>query len=112
MGRKPCVSKPKRFKAIMSKSPQKDRLIQNALIASRDGKGVAREKQLLHEFLGAFYQQVPADDLAGWKAEDLSRVAGAMCAWGAERKAGELKVRVLNPEQKRDGWHIPHTVIQ
>ena len=95
----------------MSKSPQKDRLIQNALIASRDGKGVAKEKQLLHEFLGAFYQQVPADDLTGWKAEDLSRVAGAMCDWGAERKAGQLKVRVFNPEQKRDGWHIPHTVI-
>src|SRR3954466_7161540 len=84
----------------MSKSPQKDRLIQNALIASRDGKGVAKEKQLLHEFLGAFYQQVPADDLLGWKAEDLSRVAGQMCDWGAERKQGQLKVRVFNPEQK------------
>ncbi len=95
----------------MSKSPQKDRLIQNALIASRDVKGMAKEKQLLHEFLGAFYQQVPADDLAGWKAEDLSRVAGTMCDWGAERKPGTLKVRVYNPDQKRDGWNIPHTVI-
>ncbi|TAL38005.1 MAG: NAD-glutamate dehydrogenase [Alphaproteobacteria bacterium] len=96
----------------MSKSPQKDRLIQNALIASRDSKGVAKEKQLLHEFLGAFYQQVPADDLTGWKAEDLSRVAGSMCDFGAERKLGNVKLRVFNPEQKRDGWHIPHTVIQ
>ncbi|MEZ0224292.1 MAG: NAD-glutamate dehydrogenase, partial [Alphaproteobacteria bacterium] len=96
----------------MSKSPQKDRLIQNALIASRDGKGVAKEKQLLHEFLGAFYRQVPADDLTGWKAEDLSRVAGSMCDFGAERKPGNVKLRVFNPEQKRDGWAIPHTVVQ
>ncbi len=96
----------------MSKSPQKDRLIQNALIASRDGKGVAKEKQLLHEFLGAFYQQVPADDLTGWKAEDLSRVAGSMMDWGMDRATGTAKVRAFNPELKRDGWHIPHTVVQ
>ena len=97
----------------MAKQPQKDRLIENALIASREGrKALSRENQLLHEFLGAFYQQVPADDLSGWKAEDLSRVAAAMCEMGAERKAGQLKVRVFNPEQKRDGWHIPHTVVQ
>lgn len=96
----------------MSKSPQKDRLIQNALIASREGKGVKKENQLLHEFLSAFYQQVPPDDLQGWKAEDLSRVAGSMCDWAHERASAQVKVRVFNPELKRDGWHIPHTVIQ
>ncbi|HYD19073.1 MAG TPA: hypothetical protein VEF76_11400, partial [Patescibacteria group bacterium] len=96
----------------MSKSPQKDRLIQNALIASREGKGVKKENQLLHEFLSAFYQQVPPDDLQGWKAEDLSRVATSMCEWAAERASGQLKVRVFNPELKRDGWHIPHTVVE
>jgi len=97
----------------MAKQPQKDRLIQNALIAAREGKKtVSRENQLLHEFLGAFYQQVPADDLSGWKAEDLSRVATAMCDWGRDRKAAQLKVKVYNPEQKRDGFTIPHTVVQ
>jgi len=98
----------------MVKTPQqKERLIQNALIASRDGKKtMSRDNQLLHDFLGAFYRQVPGDDLQGWKAEDLSRVATAMRDWGADRKPGQLKVQVFNPEQKRDGWQTAHTVIQ
>ena len=95
----------------MTKAQQKERLIQNAIIASRGGKGGAKN-QLLHEYLSAFYFQVPVDDLDGWKAEKLSRVAKSMCEWGMERVPGQLKVRAFNPDLKRDGWHAPHTVVQ
>ncbi|MBI1215970.1 MAG: NAD-glutamate dehydrogenase, partial [Alphaproteobacteria bacterium] len=97
----------------MTKSQQKERLIQNALTVSRENKKtVSKENRVLHDFLGAFYKYVPADDLSGWKAEDISIVAKSMCDWGRERKQGQHKIRVFNPELKRDGWHIPFTVLE
>lgn len=88
----------------MSSSPKKEKIIQGAI-------AVSKENKLINAFLQNFYRQVPVEDLAGWKAEDLSVVARSMCDWGAEKKTGTHKVRVFNPEKKRDGWHIPHTVI-
>ena len=70
------------------------------------------EKKLLSGFSKAFYRQVPVDDIAGWTATELAEVAGSMCDWAEARKAGEHKVKAFTPDHKRDGWHIPHTVLQ
>lgn len=63
-------------------------------------------------FMDAFYRQVPPEDLAGWKKEDLATVAKSMGDWTELRKTGQQKIRVFNPDQKKDGWHVPHTVVQ
>ena len=77
-----------------------------------EGKNMSIEKKLLTGFSKAFYKQIPIDDIASWKAEELNEVAASMCAWAETRKTGEHKIKVFTPDQKRDGWHIPHTVIQ
>ncbi len=77
-----------------------------------EGKNMSIEKKLLSGFSKAFYSQVPIDDVAGWKAENLNAVATSICSWAETRKSGVQKVRVFTPEQDRDGWRVPHNVIQ
>src|SRR5690606_15311324 len=85
-------------------SQKKENIIQSVLSSSREGKAASA-------FLQDFYAQVPVEDLAGWEAADLSAGAKIMYDWGRERKAGQHKVRVFNPDQKRDGYAAPHTSI-
>lgn len=86
----------------MSPLQQKDSLIKNAM---------THADSLAGSFLKAFYRQVPADDLIGWKAENLALVANAVCDFSLERKSGQDKVRVFNPDKKKDGWAATQTSI-
>ncbi|MBI3440807.1 MAG: NAD-glutamate dehydrogenase [Proteobacteria bacterium] len=63
-------------------------------------------------FSTAFYQQVPPEDIAGWKSDDLHAVADSMHDFALTRSPGKQKLRVFTPSLQRDGWHAPHTVIQ
>jgi glutamate dehydrogenase len=81
-------------------------------VTPAEGKNMGTEKKLLSGFSTAFQSHIPADDMIGWKADDLAIVSASMGAWALERKPGAAKVRVFTPEQKRDGWHVPHTVIE
>ncbi|MDE2336141.1 MAG: NAD-glutamate dehydrogenase [Alphaproteobacteria bacterium] len=73
---------------------------------------MSTEKKTLSAFAKAFYQRVPVEDMEGWSAKDLQRVVASMFASAETRKPGKQNVRVFTPEQKRDGWHAPHSVIQ
>ena len=86
---------------------QKKRVVRNT-----KGKSSSPEKKTFSGFSKFFYQHVPAEDAIGWNAADLNIAVDAMCDWAIERTSGEQKVRIFTPEQKRDGWHTPHTVIQ
>lgn len=72
----------------------------------------ANPKKRDNSFSSAFYQQVPPEDIVGWKAEDLNAVAASMYDFALERRPGKQKLRVFTPSLKGDGWHVPHTVIQ
>ena len=70
------------------------------------------EASALSGFQDVFFRHELQEDLAGWKPADLSVVADSIGEWARVRATGETKIRVFNPEQKKHGWHIPHTVIQ
>lgn len=64
------------------------------------------------KFADMFFAQVPAEDIAGFSAVELNLVAASMQGWAQNRKPGQHKLRVFNPDAKRDGWTVPCTVIQ
>ena len=70
------------------------------------------EASALSGFQDVFFRHESQEDLAGWKPADLAVVAASVGDWARVRAQSETKIRVFNPEQKKHGWHIPHTVIQ
>ncbi len=82
-----------------------------------EGKNMSKNekqsgKKTLAAYSKAFYQRVPVEDLEGWNAKDLHHVIASLSAAAETRKSGKRNVRVFTPEQKRDGWHAPHSVIE
>lgn len=63
-------------------------------------------------FADMFFRHVPSEDIAGFTAPELTQIAASMQEWAQTRKPGAHKLRVFNPDHKRDGWHVPCTVIQ
>ena len=82
------------------------------VVRDTKGKDTSADRKFFSGFSKIFYQHVPAEDAIGWNAANLNIAVDSMCGWAVERISGKQKVRVFTPEQKRDGWHTPHTVIQ
>src|SRR5581483_7903775 len=72
-----------------------------------DGQAAACET-----FVRQYYHWVPAEDLAGRSPLDLYGAAVAHWNLAQERKPGEGKVHVYNPEFEHHGWQSPHTVVE
>src|SRR5947209_9590554 len=63
-------------------------------------------------FVRQYYHWVPAEDLGGRETCDLYGAAISHWKLARDRKPGEGKVRVYNPDRERDGWSSPHTVLE
>ena len=64
------------------------------------------------EFVRQYYHWVPAPDLADRNPLDLCGAVVAHWKAARHRTPGEVKVNVYNPEQDRNGWQSPFTVIE
>ncbi len=63
-------------------------------------------------FTAAFLKRVPSAELASRPAPEMAQLVHSMARLAARRRAGEVVLRVFNPEAQRDGWESPHTIIQ
>ncbi|HEV2213459.1 MAG TPA: NAD-glutamate dehydrogenase, partial [Gammaproteobacteria bacterium] len=66
----------------------------------------------LETFLQTYYADIAEEDILAHSPEDLYGAALSHWEFGAKRLPGETKVRVLNPNPKKDGWKSPHTIIE
>ena len=66
----------------------------------------------LASFTRRFFANVPEDDLADSAPGNLAGAAAALLGFVAERRPGRAKVRVYNPEARRDGWGSSHSVVE
>jgi len=67
---------------------------------------------LCAEFARQFFSTMSLDDLQDCSVDDLCGVAVNFWSLIQQRKPGEIKIRIYNPELQRDGWQTTHTVIQ
>jgi len=66
-----------------------------------------------HErFIRHFFSAVAREDLAMRTPKDLAGAAMAHWKFGRDRKPGEPKVRIYNPDSQKDGWESQHTVVE
>lgn len=91
-------------KSIMAKAQKKN--------SPKTAKAPAGKPAARSRFAQTFFAQVPPEDISGFAAADLAHIAASMQAWAQARKPGQHKLRVFNPDLKRDGWHVPCTVVQ
>ncbi len=75
-------------------------------MTTRHSKKHGADEKLLSGFLDDFARRIPAEDIAGWKTQDLNVIAESMYNFALARNPGEQKLRVFTPP------HASHTVIQ
>src|SRR5947209_14910810 len=63
-------------------------------------------------FVRQYYHWVAPEDFNERSVEELAGAAVSQWELGQQRAQGEVRVRVFNPDLERDGWQLPHTVIQ
>ncbi|PIE24235.1 MAG: NAD-glutamate dehydrogenase [Neptuniibacter caesariensis] len=66
----------------------------------------------LVDFASLYYASAPENDLLEWNLEDLYGSTLACWQFIQQRKAGQVKVRVFNPDIEQHGWQSTHTVIE
>jgi glutamate dehydrogenase len=78
-------------------------------------RDVARERrpsdELLQDFLGVYYRDIPSDDADGRRVNAAYAAAVAHLELGRERRVGETLVEVLSPDLERDGWETERTIL-
>jgi glutamate dehydrogenase len=74
----------------------------------REGERGEQVAEFAHQLL----QRVPAAELAGVDSHDHAVLARNLFEFAQRRLAGEIKVRIFNPEPDREGWDCSHTVIE
>lgn len=76
---------------------------------------IARERRpaddLLQEFLGVYYRDVPSDDTDSRRLNAAYASALAHLQLGRTRRVGETLVSVLSPDLERDGWETERTIL-
>ena len=71
-----------------------------------------KEASMLEAFASRYFLVSSVDDL---KQHTIKNLYGILLShWNLiyERKPGETKISVFNPDEKKDGWSSSHTVIQ
>ena len=84
----------------------------DAMLALAASKLDARRLKYVQAITPDYFRRVEADDMARRMPEDLLGALASHLELGAERKRGELKLRICTPTQEQDGWASKHTVIQ
>ena len=82
-----------------------DRLAQKA--ARKRGAGASASRFVRH-----YYAQVPPEDIFSTSEEDLLGAALSLWRLVQTRKGTAPKIRIFNPDPKKDGWSSGHTVIE
>lgn len=70
------------------------------------------QAEALIRFINQYYRMVSEEDLREQKISDLYGAALSHLRFASQRAAGEIKVRVFNPEFEQNGWQSNHTIIE
>lgn len=70
------------------------------------------EAPLVSQFIQQYYLSVSPEDLTSKSILDLYGAVISHWHFLANRKKGEMKVRVYNPQLEQSGWQSTHTVIE
>jgi glutamate dehydrogenase len=84
----------------------------NQVLALAQGRLPAARRSAFELFARECFGQLDADDLVERSADDLAGALLSHWQFGAQRKPGAPKVRLINPTVADDGWTSRHSVIE
>jgi glutamate dehydrogenase len=91
---------------------QKSADIIDRVLAEAREKVAKGETEKAETFIRQYYCQVAPEELEQREISDLFGAAMAHLGFMEEFKSGAPKVRIYNPQLKRDGWQSTHTVVE
>lgn len=72
----------------------------------------SKEAGILSTFVQRYYAACATEDLKHRSIEELYSIMHSHWKFIYQRAPGEAKIRIFNPDPKRDGWQSAHTVIE
>ncbi|MDH3412849.1 MAG: NAD-glutamate dehydrogenase [Gammaproteobacteria bacterium] len=70
------------------------------------------ERAAVEEFVRQYYSGTSAEDLVESEVMDLYGAALAHWNFARQRKPGEPKIRIYNPQVEEHGWQSTHTIVE
>jgi glutamate dehydrogenase len=84
----------------------------DAIATKVQGRFSGERAEAAEQFIRHYYVDIAPEDIVGADPEDLYGAALSLWQLGAQRRPGEVKLRVFNPRVEKHGWHSSHTVIE
>ena len=91
---------------------QKRQALIDAVARAAKKQITGTQAKLLATFISLFYQNLSLEDLEARGIDNLCGAATSLWKMLYQRKPGQLKLRVFNPELKKHGWTSTHTILQ
>ncbi|MGY6588196.1 MAG: NAD-glutamate dehydrogenase [Wenzhouxiangella sp.] len=63
-------------------------------------------------FAQRFYQRLPFGEFESAEVGPLAALVRGLFDFASQRRSGEVKLRIFNPEASQEGWSSSHTVIE
>lgn len=82
------------------------------LLAYAETQLSATKMKLIKPFIERYYAQVPVDELKEKATVDLFGAILSHWELMYQRKPGEYKRQIFNPNPEKDGWETTHTVLE
>jgi len=89
----------------------KTALLEQVQSMLRDRVSKSRAEQAAY-FAQAFLRRVPEDEFRDESPSDVAAIIGGLIKFAGRREGEACRVRVFNPNVRRDGWESPHTIVE
>ncbi len=83
-----------------------------ALLERADSRWSAERQPLIRDYLTHYYAAVATPDLHDRDLPNLYGAALSHWSLGEQRRRGQNRLKVYNPDPEQNGWESTHTVIQ
>ncbi len=81
-------------------------------IVRKTRRGAGKQSGDVERFTRQFFANVSPQDCAETGDDCLRGAVSSLWKFAQTRKPGKIKIRVFNPESKKDGWACGHTVVE
>ena len=93
------------------KKAQSNEIIEDVVALVKKQVDVSQQA-ILQDFIRKYYHNTAAEDLVESETTNLYGAALAHWNFAYNRKAGEAKVRIYNPQFEKHGWQSTHTIVE
>jgi glutamate dehydrogenase len=82
------------------------------IIAARPSSGLLRNRDKINQFLAHYFANVPVEDMTGKSPKIMGMAAVSHLEFATARKPGEVRLRIFNPVEEKDGYDSKFTIVE